>query len=103
MNFLPGVDLDYKKDELPMNYKYAGDAYAILGDLDIAEEYLKKALNSPTCMYCNKRKCTDAIAGLIYLEILRENIDKAKEYLEEGKKIDPSDEDIIGFGEILGC
>ena len=54
-------------------------------------------------MYCNKRKCTVAIAGLIYLEILKENIDKAKEYLEEGKKIDPSDEDIIGFGEILGC
>lgn len=102
LNLIP-KDLDYKKDELPMNYKYAGDAYAILGDLDKAEEYLKKALNSPTCMYCNKRKCTDAIAGLIYLEILKENIDKAKEYLEEGKKIDPSDEDIIGFGEILGC
>lgn len=96
-------DLDDKKDELPMNYKYAGDAYAILGDFEKAEKYLKKALNSPICMYCSKSKCTDAIAGLIYLEHLNENTDKAKEYLEEGRKIDPSDEDIIGFGEILGC
>lgn len=102
LNLIP-KDLDYKKDELPMNYKYAGDAYAILGDLEKAERYLKKALNSPICMYCNKSKCTDAIAGLIYLEILKENMEKAKEYLEEGRKIDPSDEDIIGFGEILGC
>lgn len=102
LNLIP-KDLDYKKDELPMNYKYAGDAYAILGYFQKAEKYLKKALNSPICMYCNKSKCTDAIAGLIYLEISKENMDKAKEYLEEGRKIDPSDEDIIGFGEILGC
>lgn len=86
-------------DEFPMNYKYAGDAYAILGEFKKAEKYLKKALNEPTCMYYS----IDAIVGLIYLEILKENVDKAKKYLEEGRKIDPLDDDIIGFGEMLGC
>lgn len=96
-------DLESKKDLIPLMYKYAGGAYAICGEYEKAEEYLKKAMEAPRCMHCERYKCIDAIVELIHLEILRENMDKAREYLEEGRKIDPSDVDIIGFGEILGC
>ncbi|MCC3868631.1 hypothetical protein [Terrisporobacter mayombei] len=96
-------DLESKKGLIPLMYKYAGGAYAICREYEKAEEYLKKALEAPKCLHCERCKCIDAIVELIHLEILRENMDKAREYLEEGRKIDQSDVDIIGFGEILGC
>lgn len=96
-------DLESKKDLIPLMYKYAGGAYAICREYEKAEEYLKKALEGPKCMHCEKYKCIDAIVELIHLEILKGNMDKAREYLEEGRKIDPSDIDIIGFEKILSC
>ncbi|WP_434796288.1 hypothetical protein [Terrisporobacter vanillatitrophus] len=96
-------DLESKKDLIPLMYKYAGGAYAICREYEKAEEYLKRALEAPKCMHCERYKCIDAIVELIHLEILKENMDKAREYLEEGRKIDPSDIDIIGFEKMLGC
>lgn len=98
----PIDSLESKIDRLPFIYNYLGNAYAILGEYDKADEYLNKSLTMPRCFLCTYLKCIDGMHNLAYLEYLRGNLEKTKSYLDEIFELDPSRTDAIGLAYKLG-
>lgn len=86
---------------VPMMEKILGGLYAILGDYEQAEHYLKSALNRRKCDYCQHGACIDALFEMAYLYWICGEKDKLKECLEKAMEIEPLDADIRGLQELI--
>ena len=86
---------NYEKYEscVPMVQQMIGGHHTILGNYEIAEEYLQKALAAKKCDYCVHGYCIDACFEMIYLCLLTGRKEEALEYLNKGAAADPIDTD----------
>ena len=86
---------NYEKYEscVPMVQQMIGGHHTILGNYEIAEEYLQKALEAKKCDYCVHGYCIDACFEMIYLCLLTGRREEALEYLAKGSAADPIDTD----------
>ncbi len=86
---------NYEKYEscVPMVQQMIGGHNAILGNYEVAEEYLQKALTAKKCDYCVHGYCIDACFEMIYLCLLTGRREEALEYLAKGSAADQIDTD----------
>jgi tetratricopeptide (TPR) repeat protein len=97
------IPADYEKMDScqPMLHQMMGGHHVILGEYDIAEEYLAKALTERKCDYCVHGYCIDACFEMIYLCLLTGRREEALEYLKKGVAVDPVDTDFRAMKEHL--
>ena len=98
----PIYSIESKLDQKAYIYKFIGEAYTILGEYEKAEDYLRKALESPRCTVCYDVDCIDALYAFAYLEYCRGNMEACRDYLEETLKKNCSDKDAIGLAYKIG-
>lgn len=86
---------------MPMVEQMIGGLNTILGNYELAEESLQRALAGRKCDYCVHGYCIDACYEMIYLCLLTGRRDEALEYLNKGIAVDPIDTDFRAIKERL--
>ncbi|MBR5489255.1 MAG: hypothetical protein IKV72_06075, partial [Firmicutes bacterium] len=94
---------NYDKFEscMPMVEQMRGGLNTILGNYELAEECLQRALTARKCDYCTHGYCIDACFEMIYLCLLTGRREEALEYLRKGIEVDPIDTDFRNMKERL--
>lgn len=97
--FLIPEDYDKLDSCQPMVDQMIGGHHTILGEYELAEKHLKKALEGRKCDYCVHGSCIDACFEMIYLCLLTGRREEALEYLKQGIAVDPIDTDFRNIKE----
>ncbi len=99
--FLIPEDYDKFDSCMPMVEQMIGGHNMILGNYELAEECLQKALAGRKCDYCVHGYCIDACFEMIYLCLLTGRREEAMEYLRKGISVDSVDTDFRNIKELI--